>query len=135
MQRIRDYAAVYAIGSVGYSAVEIVWRGFTHWTMAGTGGVCFSLLHLLNGKKRKNPLWKKCLAGSGVITGIEFVTGCVVNLTFHMNVWDYSSLAGNLLGQICPLYSALWFLLCIPVMALSNGLYRLKIKGKRLKSI
>ena len=29
--RFRDYAAVYAIGSVGYSAVEILWRGFTQW--------------------------------------------------------------------------------------------------------
>ena len=112
MQRFRDFAAVYAIGSVGYSAVEILWRGFTHWTMAITGGVCFTLLHLLNGKMRKHPLWKKCLAG--------------------MDVWDYSAMAGNLLGQICPLYSVLWFLLCIPVMWVSNALYRMKPNGKGL---
>ena len=122
--RFRDYAAVYAIGSVGYSAVEILWRGFTHWTMAVTGGVCFTLLHLLNGKMRTHPLWKKCLAGSGVITAVEFTAGCIVNLTFHMNVWDYSSMAGNLMGQVCPLYTALWFLLCIPVMWISNKLYQ-----------
>ena len=132
MQRFRDFAAVYAIGSVGYSAVEILWRGFTHWTMAITGGVCFTLLHLLNGKMRTHPLWKKCLAGSGVITAVEFTAGCIVNLTFHMDVWDYSAMAGNLLGQICPMYSVLWFLLCIPVMWVSNALYRMKPNGKGL---
>ena len=132
MQRFRDFAAVYAIGSVGYSAVEILWRGFTHWTMAITGGVCFTLLHLLNGKMRTHPLWKKCLAGSGVITAVEFTAGCIVNLTFHMVVWDYSAMAENLLGQICPLYSVLWFLLCIPVMWVSNALYRMKPNGKGL---
>lgn len=132
MQRIRDFATVYLIGSVGYSAVEILWRGFTHWTMAVTGGVCFTLLHLLNGKMHTKPLWKKCLAGSGIITGVEFTVGCIVNLTFHLNVWDYSSMAGNLLGQVCPLYSILWFFLCIPVMWISNRLYHKKISRKDL---
>ena len=39
MQRFRDFAAVYAIGSVGYSAVEILWRGFTHWEDAYTSAL------------------------------------------------------------------------------------------------
>ena len=37
-----------------------------------------------------------------------------------MNVWDYSDRKFNLMGQICPLYSALWFLLCIPVNRLTE---------------
>ena len=46
MEKLREYAAVCTIGSVGYSAIEVLWRGFTHWTMALAGGVGFLLLYL-----------------------------------------------------------------------------------------
>ena len=39
----------------------------------------------------------------------------VCNLALGWRVWDYSLLWGNLWGQICPLSSSLWFLLCIPI--------------------
>ena len=32
----------------------------------------------------------------------------IVNLAFGWNVWNYSGLPGNLLGQICPQYFVLW---------------------------
>lgn len=41
MEKFKEYAAVCTVGSVGYSAIEVLWRGFTHWTMALTGGVGF----------------------------------------------------------------------------------------------
>ena len=31
--------AVFALGAAGYAALELLWRGRTHWTMALTGGV------------------------------------------------------------------------------------------------
>ena len=49
--------------------------------------------------------------------------GCVVNRLLKWQVWDYSGRFGNLLGQVCPLYTGLWFLLCIPVYGLA-GLVR-----------
>ena len=30
--------AVFALGAAGYAALELLWRGRTHWTMALTGG-------------------------------------------------------------------------------------------------
>ena len=36
--------------------------------------------------------------------------GVVVNLWYGWHVWDYSREPGNLLGQICPLFSFIWFL-------------------------
>lgn len=68
------------------------------------------------------PLARKCLIGSAVITGVEFIFGVVVNLWQKWNVWDYSNLKFNLLGQICPLYSGLWFLLSIPIVFISRKL-------------
>ena len=42
---------------------------------------------------------------------VEFLSGCVLNLWLCLDVWDYSGLPGNVLGQICPAYGLLWFLL------------------------
>ena len=42
---------------------------------------------------------------------VEFVSGCIINLWLGLGVWDYSGMAGNLLGQVCPAFGLLWFLI------------------------
>ena len=113
--KVRECGIVYVIGSLGYSMIEILSLGFTHWTMALTGGLCFLLLYHIDGRHPQEKLPAKCLRGACWITAIEFLVGCLVNLKLKWKIWDYSNIFGNLLGQVCPLYFALWFLLCIPV--------------------
>ena len=129
-RKLREYSAVYLTGSLGYSLIELLWRGFTHWTMALTGGVCFLLLYLVNRRHPHENLLVKCLRGTYLITAIEFMVGCVVNLLLDWKVWDYSQSFGNIMGQICPLYSLLWFFLCIHVYHLAGKLHRL-LRRKR----
>jgi uncharacterized membrane protein len=107
--------------------IELLWRQHTHWTMFLAGGVCFLTLYILNTKKLK--LWMKCAAGAGVITAVEFLAGCLVNLTLGWGVWDYSRVPGNLLGQVCPLYSLLWAALCLPVTVLCDSL-KARLRGQ-----
>ncbi|MBQ8510238.1 MAG: hypothetical protein IJ493_10070 [Clostridia bacterium] len=125
MRKLSEYSAVYSIGAAGYSLLEILWRGFTHWTMALTGGLCFLLIYITDNAHEDAPLWKKCLAGSLIITFFELLVGIIVNIILHWDVWDYSSMKFNLWGQICPLYSALWYLLCMPAAWLCRRLKRL----------
>ena len=47
------------------------------------------------------------------ITIVEFIAGCVFNLWLNLHIWDYSNLPGNLLGQVCPQFMVLWFILSI----------------------
>lgn len=115
LQKLKECGIVYLIGSFGYSLIEILWRGFTHWTMALTGGLCFLLIYRIDGRHAAERLPAKCLRGACCITAVEFLVGCLVNLKLKWKIWDYSDLFGNLLGQVCPLYSVLWFFLCIPV--------------------
>lgn len=61
------------------------------------------------------PMLLRCALGAAVITGMELLVGLLVNERWHMNVWDYSRRRFNYRGQICALYSMLWFLLCIPL--------------------
>lgn len=106
---------VFLIGGVTYAMIEIMWRGNTHWTMVLLGGLCFLTLYKLFGYMSNYSLLEKCVLGAIVITTLEFVVGCIVNLVFHMNVWNYSRMPLNLSGQICILYSTLWGVLCIPI--------------------
>ena len=59
--KICEYAIVYMIGSVGYCAIELLWRGYSHWTMTVTGGVCFMIIYLTNRMMRSYSVFKKCL--------------------------------------------------------------------------
>ncbi len=81
------------------------------------------LQFLCNGVFFALPLIFKCLLGAGIITGVEFAFGCTVNLKFGMNVWDYSHVKGNVLGQICPFFSALWCVLSLPALLLLDFLH------------
>ena len=37
-----ELLSVFSIGAAGYSLLEILWRGNTHWTMTLAGGICFA---------------------------------------------------------------------------------------------
>lgn len=116
IKRIQQDVMLFSTGGIAYGIIEILWRHRTHWTMVITGGICFMSLFRIFIKLKNVKIVFKCLIGSGVITTIEFVVGCFVNLHLKMNVWDYSSLPLNLYGQICPIYSILWGFLTIPIL-------------------
>lgn len=116
------HAAVFSIGALGYGLIEILYRGWTHWSMLLTGGLCFSGLYAMNKRLRGRPLWLRCLAGAGLITAAEYGVGMLVNQKLKLNVWDYSHLRGNLHGQICPHFCALWYVLCAPAFGLCSAL-------------
>ena len=98
------------IGGLLYIIIELIWRDYSHWTMFVLGGICFVLLGRINEVIPWNiPLWQQALIGTAIITGLEFITGCIVNLWLGWNVWDYSNVRFNLLGQICLPYAILWF--------------------------
>ena len=109
MEQRLKYRFLFVIGGLLYNLVELAFRGWSHWTMFILGGVCFICLGLINEIiPWEMPLWQQVLIGAGIITGLEFATGCMVNLWFGWGVWDYSQMPGNILGQVCPQFFALW---------------------------
>lgn len=119
---------LFLTGSCAYPTLEMMWRGHTHYSMALAGGVCMVLIEKICCEKLKNKsLAVRCLAGSGIITGVELGTGLIVNDVMHLHVWDYSKLPMNVLGQICLPYSLLWFGLTLPAMALCKVIERVEV--------
>lgn len=113
---MKKQAALFAVGAAGYSGIEILARGHTHWTMTLLGGVCLLALYWISVLLGSRPLWVQAAAGAAAITAAEFAVGAVVNLWLGWAVWDYGKEAYNLLGQICPLFSFYWFVLCYAVL-------------------
>ncbi|MDR3278330.1 MAG: putative ABC transporter permease [Oscillospiraceae bacterium] len=115
MPRVLKYPALFSLGGSLYPALELLFRGYTHWTMAVAGGVCLPLLYAIAVKSRV-PLPMKWFAGGAAITAVEFVTGFTVNILLGWNVWSYADAAYNVMGQICLPFSLLWVLLSAPAM-------------------
>ena len=124
MKKLNELIVVFGFGGIIYCLVEIIYRGYTHWTMLLTGGAVFTVLYMLNIKLKSRGMLPRCFLGCLIITAAEFIVGCIVNIGFDMHVWDYSHEKFNVLGQICPAFSFAWFLICIPAAMLSFLLRR-----------
>lgn len=116
---------IYSLGAAVYCMIEILFRGFTHWSMGIAGGLALLGIYRGNEKLKKTDIIRRCLYGAFYITGIEFFVGLLVNKVFKMGVWDYSSKPMNILGQICPLFTFCWFLLCFPAIFICDGLKKI----------
>ncbi len=120
MTKAAENLILFLFGGIAYSMIEVLFRGYTHWSMTVTGGICLVLMYRHFTARPHDPLAVKCLFGAVTITVLEFAAGCIVNLWLGWNVWDYSGMMFNLYGQICLPFSALWFLLTAPVTALTD---------------
>lgn len=116
MTEAQKSLVAFLFGGTGYGLIELLWRGGTHPSMVLTGGACFMIIRSINRKLRQSSVFCKCVVCSAAITGVEFAVGCVLNVWLGLGVWDYSDVRFNVLGQICPFYSALWFLLSVPLV-------------------
>ena len=123
MKAILKAIILMAVGGMLYALFEIGFRGYTHWTMIIVGGLCFYLIGLINEIiPWRMKIWKQCLIGSLVVTAVEFVSGCIINLWLGWGVWDYSDMPFNILGQVCLPFSVLWVLLSALAIILDDYL-------------
>ena len=122
------------VGST-YFLMEVAWktaRGHPEgisWTMLVLALLLGILLERMGAELPwRYPIWTQALLCGLVITAAEFVAGCILNLWLGWGVWDYSDLPGNLLGQICPQFAALWCLISGPVIVLLDWM-RYAVRG------
>lgn len=121
MKHIGGYGIAFLFGFFLYSMLEIACRGYTHWTMALTGGIVLIVLYDMEHRLNAHYLLR-ALLGALFITAMEFTVGVAGNLMMGWEVWDYSDAPLNLLGQICLPFSMLWFILCIPAGIFCRGI-------------
>lgn len=123
MKNIAKPLVLFIIGGSVYFIMEVIFRGYSHWTMFILGGLCFFYLGLINELiPWEMPLQMQGLIGAGIVTALELVAGCILNLWLGWSIWDYSDMPFNVLGQICLPFSLLWILLSIVAIILDDYL-------------
>ena len=111
-------------GGFFYCLVELLFRGYTHVSMFVLGGICFLAIGMIRrGMHGVHFVWKMILCGTA-ITFFEFLCGIIVNCGLGLQVWDYSSVPMNLMGQVCLPYTLIWCVLSLPAMALDTVYWR-----------
>ena len=114
MKKASESLVLWGLGGSIYYTIEMIFRGFSHWTMFVLGGFCL-LFCGWQGKwiDWRDPLWLQVLRCTAFVTAGEFITGIIVNKWFHWEVWDYSDQPLQLFGQICVPFMILFSSLCV----------------------
>lgn len=112
---------LFVLGGSLYTACELIFRGHSHWSMFLLGAVCFCFAGSINENIRQEiPLWKQVIIGTGFTMVMEFITGCIVNLWLGWNVWDYSNIPFNIMGQVCLPFSIMFSILILAAILLDD---------------
>ena len=113
---------IFIIFGLMYVTIELLYRGYTHYSMFIVGGICGVLIGLINDNTPDMPLLPQCVLGTVIITVIELLTGLFLNVYLGLNVWDYSNQPFNFMGQICPQFCIIWCILSILVIRIDDWL-------------
>ena len=98
-----------------YYLIEFIYRipsgELPHPAMIAVGGLCGVAVGSINQIPGfyNSPVLVQSAIGAVITLIIEFVSGCILNLWLGLDIWDYSQIWGNLLGQVCLLFAVAWF--------------------------
>lgn len=107
-----------SVGTV-YFIMECIYKQrLSHWSMFCLSGVCGLIAMLLNDKfTYEMDILLQVLICTIITTFLEYMVGITINKKY--TIWCYLNLPLNLNGQICLLFSCIWFVLfclLIPIL-------------------
>lgn len=105
-------------GGTLYFFMEVIYKSIIghsnqiSWTMIIVAMIlCIPLERLGDELPWEMPMYKQTLISAVGITVVEFISGLIINVWLGMNVWDYSNMPFNIMGQICPQFFVVWIVL------------------------
>ena len=122
LSKIAEYVLLMFIGGFVYTICEMLYRTYSHWSMFIVGGLCLIIVGLLNECILPGNwgLIPQSLVGAIAITVVEFVCGLIVNVWLNLNVWDYSNLPLNIMGQVCLPFTLIWVVLALVAIVVDD---------------
>jgi len=122
-----------------YYIIEGLWHiptngGWGNIAMAPIGGLCGVLIGMMNENTKfaRKKMIVQAVYGAALLVLIEFICGYIMNIVLGMNVWDYSALPFNFMGQISLRFAILWFLFTPFIIWFDDFLrHRLWNEGKK----
>ena len=122
-KKICEYLLIWLVGGCLYYTFEVVFRGFSHWSMFVLGGICMCFCAWQGSVREwRDPMWMQMLRCMVFITSCEFITGIIVNKWMGWHVWDYTDQPFQIMGQICLPFTVIFSGLCAAGILLSGYL-------------
>lgn len=125
-------------GGTTYFFMEVAYKSFTghperiSWTMLALAIVICAIIERCGNEfPWEMSLLKQATICTAIITASELLAGCALNIALGLNVWDYSHLPGNVLGQICPQFTTLWFAIVLAFIPAFDWIRWAIIGGQR----
>ena len=110
MKQVIKYFFLFCFGGGVYYGIEWAFRQYSHPSMFLLGGICFIICGVFNEiLPSELPLPAQMLLCSLAITTLELIFGYILNIKMGLRIWDYSGHFLNFKGQICLLFSVIWF--------------------------
>lgn len=126
------YFTLFLIGGISYYFIEIFYRGYSHFSMIIVGGLCFIFIGSINEfSNNEIPLLFQMLLSVLIVDVVELISGIIINRILLLNVWDYSQLRFNFLGQISLNSSIAWFFLSLLAIYIDDLLRYLIYKEEK----
>lgn len=112
MKKLSKLLFLFVVGGAAYYCIEIIFRGFSHPTMFVLGGLCFVLCGFISRATAMSAgLLGQMFLCALMITTLELIFGYIFNIKLGMHIWDYEKYTLNFHGQICLVFSVLWYAL------------------------
>lgn len=121
---------IFLIGATGYCLLELLWRGYTHPAMGIAGGICLIGIYYINIFLGNHSRFLRAVICSIMITATELLFGIILNQILNLDIWDYSDLPFNFMGQICIQFSIAWFLISYVLIFIIDKLKFVKYVNK-----
>ena len=123
MRKLLKFLILLSSGGLTYVLIELLFRGRSHWSMFLVGGICFVLIGGLNNWFPWNwSILRQMGISAVIVTVVEFVSGILLNLVLKWDVWDYSNMPFNIIGQICLPFTVAWYILSLLAIVLDDHL-------------
>ena len=124
-KKIVENVILFLIYGLIYFIIETIYKypRPSHWTMFVLGGILGIIIGMLNEDLSwETPIWLQSVVGGCIVTIFELFFGLILNVWLGLNIWDYSDLPCNFMGQICLQFTLIWCVLSIVCIVLDDWL-------------
>lgn len=121
---LHDIFIFYIIG-VTYIFIEVLFRGYSHYSMFILAGICALFIDKLNNTYSFDmDLLLQCTMSTIYCSLLEGLFGIILNIGLNLNIWDYSNLNTPTFfhGQVSLVFSLAWFFLSFICIILCDAI-------------
>ena len=131
-KNLAEYLFLFWVGGSVYVEIELLYRGYTHWSMFILAGIVFITVGWMNEyifDWHTQFGWQVLIATLWA-TGLEYVCGVILR-HFGLQVWDYSNVPLNVDGLICVPFMSVWAVLMVVAIVIDDIIKFYFFEGSR----